>query len=556
MGGSGSWHAYMDMENPYSIGSARSTKILSQNNNILGPLSIGSILQNRYKIIGILGQGGMGIVYKALQIDLEPHRMVAIKEMFDNFNNQGERKKAIEQFKIEASILFKLDHQSLPKVYDYFEENNHHYLVMDYIDGMTLKQYINDNHSISEQIITDWTIQLLQVLNYLHNQNPKVIFRDLKPENIMIEKDGKLKLIDFGIAKLLSASNNQTGTIIQRTGSPGFAPIEQYGQGHSDERTDIYALGATMYFILTGIISPEPNMRLISNQDIQLAFIIYPKFRVIIEKAMRIMPKDRYQNVKEMLDEVRKGDGQKPSVFAGKAPYYHRCGIEPGSPFSSSNWKIHSNSWQEYLEDIFDWQVNALLNKGFPQLANLSEQDFLKQYIYPLKSKLVEIQELEISDGNIPFIIVIPDEFVSIQKQIKKVEVEGEEKTISSGLIERYNKYTNFKHQFFNPYLIINVEDGNDTREKSPYESSHIFAIQKRQSFVIDEGIALVLYYPEILKSHSLDLLSSLFNPTECATLEVDINCRNLHLSWNPVGIGGKKYGSPSYSKRIYDVPI
>ena len=188
-------------------------------------INIGTVLQNRYKIISILGKGGMGRVYLAEQTHLGTNKQVAIKEMFEDFYDPSQRQSAIAQFETEAHILANLDHSNLPKVYDYFEENNIHYLVMDYIDGITLKKYLETHSPVSDDQVKDWARQLLEVLDYLHTRPTPIIFRDLKPENIIVDSNNKLKLIDFGIAKLLQSSTDATRTIIKSMGSPGFAAL-------------------------------------------------------------------------------------------------------------------------------------------------------------------------------------------------------------------------------------------------------------------------------------------------------------------------------------------
>ncbi|MCA9781905.1 MAG: serine/threonine protein kinase, partial [Candidatus Eremiobacteraeota bacterium] len=150
----------------------------------------------------------------------------------------------------EAQLLAQLDHANLPKVIDSFSERNRHYLVMEYVPGKTLEKRLAEaGGALPEREVYGYAVQLCDVLDYLHRQQPPIIFRDLKPANIMLKPDGRVKLIDFGIARHFKpGQSNDT----QAMGTPGYAAPEQYGKGQSDARTDIYALGATLHHAITG----------------------------------------------------------------------------------------------------------------------------------------------------------------------------------------------------------------------------------------------------------------------------------------------------------------
>jgi serine/threonine protein kinase len=214
----------------------------------------GDLLQGRYEIVELLGQGGMGGVYLATHKALEAR--VAIKEMTLRYQSDDDRVAAVRQFKKEAQILHLLRHDHLPRVHDFFEENGKYYLVMDYIHGQTLEHYVA-TEPLSEVDVERFGRQLCSVLKYLHTHQPPIIFRDLKPSNIMLTDDGVLKLIDFGIAKDFDTKTGRgTQTSARGAGTPGFAAPEQYGSG-SDVRTDVYALGATLYSLLTRLVPPD-----------------------------------------------------------------------------------------------------------------------------------------------------------------------------------------------------------------------------------------------------------------------------------------------------------
>jgi len=213
-------------------------------------LAPGTILQSRYRIVRVVGGGGMGAVYLAEHLTLGSH--VAVKEMRSAHTNPTEQLQAVQQFQAEAQILSRLHHINLPRVYDFFTENQRWYLVMDYIQGQTLEALlVAQQHPFAEPQVLAWTMQLCDVLAYLHGQQPPIIFRDLKPANVMLETaTGRIKLIDFGIARHF-VPGKQTDTL--RMGTIGYAPPEQYaGQGQTTVRADQYALAATIHRLLTG----------------------------------------------------------------------------------------------------------------------------------------------------------------------------------------------------------------------------------------------------------------------------------------------------------------
>ncbi len=212
-------------------------------------LATGAVLDDRYQIEGMLGEGGMGCVYLATHLRLK--KRFAVKSLLQLSQDPREQSQYLEQFEAEAQILASLSHPSLAQVSDFFEMNGVHYLVMEYIDGKTLTKVVElAPRPISQRRVLQWADELLNVLEYLHDQKPPVIVRDLKPDNVMLSREGGLKLIDFGIAKHLKPGK-QTREIVRGMGTAEYAPLEQYGQGSTDQRSDLYALGATLYFLLT-----------------------------------------------------------------------------------------------------------------------------------------------------------------------------------------------------------------------------------------------------------------------------------------------------------------
>src|SRR5215469_16433131 len=215
-----------------------------------GWLASGQVLKQRYRIIQRVGQGGMGAVYKAEDTQLG-NRRVAIKEMSQSGLSQQQVKEAADAFKQEAIILAGLQHPNLPNIFDHFEENGRWYLVMSFIPGETLAEYLSKTKEgkIPLDEALQIGIQLSTVLDYLHTQQPPIIFRDLKPANIMRTPGGHIYLIDFGIARHFKPGQEKDTAYY---GSMGYAPPEQYGKAQTTPRSDIYSLGATLYQLVSG----------------------------------------------------------------------------------------------------------------------------------------------------------------------------------------------------------------------------------------------------------------------------------------------------------------
>ncbi len=214
-----------------------------------------SLLKQRYRLLNRLGQGGMGSVYKAEDIDLG-NRSVAIKEMSQKGLNQQEASEATDAFKREALLLAGLLHPNLPRIYDHFTEHGRWYLVMDFIQGQTLEDYLTQKSgTLPLKEVLEIGIQLCNVLNYLHTRQPSIIFRDLKPANVMRTSDGQLYLIDFGIARHFKPGQVKDTSAF---GSPGYAAPEQYGKAQTAPSADIYSLGVMLHQMITG---DDPSLK-------------------------------------------------------------------------------------------------------------------------------------------------------------------------------------------------------------------------------------------------------------------------------------------------------
>jgi serine/threonine protein kinase len=272
------------------------------------PIKAGVILRERYKINRIIGQGGMGSIYLAEDIRLEG-RQCALKEVQHESSLPDDTlSQAQEQFLREATILARLDHPNLPKVSDFFSEGNREYLVMDFVPGEDLRTLMlearQNNSFLSEQEVLGWSAQLADALTYMHHQDPPILHRDIKPSNLKVTPSGLIKLVDFGLVKIL-ASEEMTITILQGRGTALYTPLEQYGgdTGHTDVRSDIYAFGATLYHLLTSNSPVEARERFLHPESLipprQFNSDISIRTERAILWALSLHPDERPQSVDE-----------------------------------------------------------------------------------------------------------------------------------------------------------------------------------------------------------------------------------------------------------------
>ena len=257
-------------------------------------LERGNLLHKRYRIVEILGQGGMGSVYRAVDENLGVD--VAVKENLFTTDEYA------RQFRLEAVILANLRHPNLPRVTDHFVIGDQgQYLVMDYIEGEDLRQRMERVGNIVEDEAILLGAAMCDALSYLHTRKPPILHRDIKPGNVKITSEGHIFLVDFGLAKVLHGS--QATTTGARAMTPGYSPPEQYGTARTDPRTDIYSLGATLYASLTGIIPEDGLARAMDNTQLtplrKRNSKVSRRLSAAIEKAMGIDPGDRFQNAEE-----------------------------------------------------------------------------------------------------------------------------------------------------------------------------------------------------------------------------------------------------------------
>ena len=278
-------------------------------------LAIGAVLENRYRIEALLGEGGMGAVYRARHLRIQQD--VAIKE------NRTASPASARQFEREAVVMAGLRHPNLPRVSDHFVlPDGAQYLVMDYIEGHDLCQILAQSGPLDEARAVAWIERVCDALAYLHSQQPPVIHRDVKPSNIKITPRGEVYLVDFGIAKVGDARAATTQGAMGVT--PGFSPLEQYGSGGTDARSDIYALGATLYALLTGNDPPD-SVEIASGgatltPPAELARGLSPRVAAALRAAMRTRPTDRPQTVDAFRNMLREAVVAAPGPITPVVP--------------------------------------------------------------------------------------------------------------------------------------------------------------------------------------------------------------------------------------------
>jgi serine/threonine-protein kinase len=282
-------------------------------------LNPGTILWSRYRILDLVGQGGMGAIYQAEDLRLEG-RLCAIKEVTpDSGASKEYQEQAQAAFHREASILARLDHANLPKVSDFFLFNGRDYLVMDFVPGQDLREVIERARhkqifTPEDQVLT-WAEQLISALEYLHQQDPPVLHRDIKPSNIKLTPNGTIKLVDFGLVKLLHPDDNRTVTVLQGRATIQYAPLEQIGgdSGYTDGRADIYSLGATLYHLLTNEPPPDAKTRYIRPREQSPLNIrdinpeVSPQTEQAILHALGLHPEDRPDTIQQFRRELLAG---------------------------------------------------------------------------------------------------------------------------------------------------------------------------------------------------------------------------------------------------------
>ena len=302
------------------------------------PVKSGEVLRGRYKIRRVIGQGGMGCIYLADDLRLEG-RQCALKEVEHDRTMPAELlREARDQFLREATVLARLDHPNLPKVSDFFSISSRDYLVMDYVPGKDLRALMLDARQeksyLKEEDVVAWASQLCDALYYLHSQAPPILHRDVKPSNLKLTPSGLLKLVDFGLVKLM-APGEVTITILQGQGTALYTPLEQYGgdSGHTDARSDIYAFAATLYHLLTNQPPADARERFLNANALipprQINSAITPRVERAILWGMAIHPDERPDTILRFRD----------ALLGDTAPALHPVTRIPNGRQNTQPWR-------------------------------------------------------------------------------------------------------------------------------------------------------------------------------------------------------------------------
>lgn len=302
-------------------------------------LEIGSVIDGKYKILRMVGKGGMSVVYQA--VNEKANKIWAIKEV---------RKDGVQNFEVvkqnlivETELLKRFNHPNLPSIIDVIDSEGSFLIVMDYIEGNSLSKALETDGAQSQDDVIEWAKQLCDVLGYLHSRKPPIIYRDMKPANVMLKPDGNISLIDFGTAREFKSTSVEDTTCL---GTQGYAAPEQYGgHGQTDARTDIYCLGATMYHLVTGHNPSKPpyEMYPIRHWNPTLS----SGLEEIIIKCTQRNPDDRYQSCSELLYALE---------------HYQDLDIE--------NKKSQNRKWKIFFTTVILMLVTAAAAAGFKIAAN------------------------------------------------------------------------------------------------------------------------------------------------------------------------------------------
>ena len=318
-------------------------------------LKIGDTLRQRYRIEATLGKGGMGAVYRAVDVNLGVP--VAVKV------NLFTTEEYARQFRREATILASLRHPNLPRVTDHFViEDEGQYLVMDFVEGEDLRERLERDGKAPQQEVLRWFLEICDALAYLHSRTPPILHRDIKPGNVKITPDDKAILVDFGLAKVVDETSATTTGAKAMT--PGFSPPEQYGSGRTDVRTDIYSLAATMYTALTAAIPEDSLERAMGRAELtgirERSPDVQPALATAVERALELEPEDRYQSVSEFADKLSALSVARQPTVRGEFPYLQET-IAGGEKTRVVSPRTRLGGQQEEGESRRRWPLYALV---------------------------------------------------------------------------------------------------------------------------------------------------------------------------------------------------
>lgn len=364
----------------------------------------------------------MGAVYLArvlphpdLPADLKPDSAVAIKQVLSSHLDGEEQLRAREAFEQEANLLARLRHPGLVRIFEHLVGDDESYLVMEYVDGLTLSQIGRRlDAPLPFARIQYLTHQLCQVLSYLHQLDPPVIFRDLKPSNIMVDRSYKITLIDFGIARVFE-EESQTQTYLRGVGSAGYAPLEQYAGG-TDPRSDVYSLGATLYTLLTKLVPPPAALRVVGSEEIQEIEALNPHAPAhwckAVRKMLRLRREERYPSVAAVEKVLFAGEAEettsllmapKVTVELANAVLVQRLGLRRpdvafqvgGAPYQEQDQTGLPADLVLCLKQRADEQcgLSVVLSNGIRKAPNFElGVDYLAAYLVPEGDRLAPPQ--------------------------------------------------------------------------------------------------------------------------------------------------------------------
>jgi hypothetical protein len=310
------------------------------------PLAPGTVVQGRYEIVAPVGQGGLGTVYRVVDVLFGRSNVYALKEQWEQSPS------ARKQFAREGAWLKALNHPNIPKVLEYFEWRNRLYLVMNFVEGENLERRLlaNGSRPLPEGQVISWVLPICDALHYLHTRRPPIIHRDVKPSNIVVTPAGHSVLVDLGIAKEHAPGANATATFVRKAGTEGYAPPEQYASaGQAGPWSDVYGLGATLYQLLTTQIPPTAVERVALDAKLLAPRDLNPYVGQAtsdaVMRALAIRPSDRFQSVPDMQRALLSGPvaavhGASPAapvVGGAPPPLVERRPSYPSYPGSVSN---------------------------------------------------------------------------------------------------------------------------------------------------------------------------------------------------------------------------
>jgi serine/threonine protein kinase len=280
----------------------------------LNALHEGDVIKGRYRILSVTGSGSFSTVYSAMDLQAEGARW-AIKELREADIPENEREIAVRLFGKEAALLKMLNHPGIPKIIDHFSCGTRHFMVLEYVEGETLQARL-ERQAVDARLLISTAIKICDILTYLHGLKPfPVIYRDLKPSNIMITSGGRIKLIDFGTARFYKIRRAKDTCLL---GTPGFCPPEQYGTRQSSIHNDIYALGATLYYLLSGVNLEQLNYEIPRLSHFNRS--VPSKLERIVERCMRIDPSRRYRSAEELRRDLERLLDRSPAPLPAPSP--------------------------------------------------------------------------------------------------------------------------------------------------------------------------------------------------------------------------------------------